>query len=538
MGMDTSETETQNVAERATDRSLLWALLIVIASVAMFGVTYHGPSALPPDAPSQQFSAGRAIKVLEELLGDGQPHPAGTAENDAVRNRLVEKLESLDLPVELVPFESNGVSMCNVISRIAGNENVRPLLLATHYDSVESGPGAGDAGSCVGSLVELARILVDEPQESGCDIYLLFTDGEEWVRDIGHGLNGAEHFVASNHEVLSRNPLVFNFDARGAAGPALMYETSGNNLGLVQKALPLLPNRAFTASSYVTVYDLLPNATDFTIFKEAGFQGLNFAFIDDPHRYHTPEDTVANLDPRSVQHHGENALALVRGFCETSGEDPAAEQNAVFFTIGGYWRVAYPERYAVWLAAILVMLQLAGVRAAIRRGLSVSEIVRGIAALLLVLAVVVGVGECFQLGSQSRPQSFHGFGSYDPLIVAGLWIGAFVAAWITVRLTCRNAEQTWYAVWIAESILGLAVAAWLPGFSYLFLTVGFLPAMLGLLPLDKRRLSIISVAAAAVILVPIGWQFGIALGPKMALVLSGLIFFMIAPLFPLMTRTR
>ena len=49
-------------------------------------------------------------------------------------------------------------------------------------------------------------------------------------------------------------------------------------------------------SLYYFIYKLLPNDTDFTVFKAAGYEGLNFALIGDVERYHTPQDDFAHLD--------------------------------------------------------------------------------------------------------------------------------------------------------------------------------------------------------------------------------------------------
>ena len=95
---------------------------------------------------------------------------------------------------------------------------------------------------------------------------------------------------------------------------------------------------------------------------------MNFAFIDDPFRYHTPSDTVDNLDPRSVQHHGENALAVTRHFLGITHDDFAAKENAVFFTVLGHWLLYYPQRLAVPLAVAVLAVQLLGTRRSRQRG--------------------------------------------------------------------------------------------------------------------------------------------------------------------------
>ena len=45
-----------------------------------------------------------------------------------------------------------------------------------------------------------------------------------------------------------------------------------------------------------------PMYTDFSVFKRAGYSGLNFAFIDGLVHYHTLMDSYENLDHGSLQH--------------------------------------------------------------------------------------------------------------------------------------------------------------------------------------------------------------------------------------------
>lgn len=544
----TGEVDGENSRSVVDVRSSLKHLIASFAIIGMLAIwfvgNYHGYSVRTADAATTEFSAERAIRLLTQLLGDESPHAAGSIANDAVRQRLVTHLEQLGLDVEQTPFEVNGVAMCNLLTSIPGDNSRRPILLATHYDSVAQGPGAADAGCCVAALLEVARIIHEQrasqpDQPLYADVYFLLTDGEEWVRKIGHGLNGAIHFVETDrHPLLDRDPIILNFDARGAAGPSLLYETSGNNLELLTQVLPALPRRAFTASSYVTVYDLLPNSTDFTIFKNAGLDGLNFAFIDDPHRYHTPEDSLRHLDHRSVQHHGENALAVTQHLLTSQQQDFSATQNAVFFTIFGEWIICYPEQYAVLFAAVLLVVQLLGTRTSLRRGARIGQMMASTVAVILAVVLSVLCGCIVMQFDEFRPQSFHGFGTYDPWIVGLLWLFALSAAWAVFKFFARStsAESTWACVWLGNAVAGLLAAIYLPGFSYVMLTVGIVPAVLSLMPQGKQRMSVVAIAAAGIFSIPLAYQFGIALGPKMAVVLSGLYSLFLVPVFPLLAN--
>lgn len=529
-------------AIRQNSRCLILSLMLIAITAAWFISSYHGYAVKGLSTPKDEFSAERAIAALTEILGDQAPHPAGSDANFEVRQRLMAHMEAMELKVEQTQFDVKQSTMCNVLTSVPGDPKKRPVLLATHYDSVEQGPGAGDAGSCVAALLETARILNEQrlslPDELlNRDVYFLFTDGEEWNREINYGLNGALQFAETQrHPLLDRQPILLNFDARGAAGPSLLYETSGNNLQLLKHVLPALPRRAFTASSYVTVYDLLPNATDFTIFKGNGVEGLNFAFIADPHRYHTPEDILENLDNRSVQHHGENALAVTRHLLDSDWQTFSDDQNAVFFTILDRWIVCYPESYAVLFAALLLIAQLIGTRISMRRGATIGQMIAASFATLLAVVVSILCGRLVMEFDRFRPQSYHGFGQHDSWIVAVLWLCAALSAIGMLRLFARSTstESTWASVWLGTAIAGLIAAIYLPGFSYVMLTIGIVPALLSLLPGDKSRLSIVAIGVAGLFSIPLAYQFGIALGPKMAMVLSALNALFLVPIFPLL----
>ena len=143
---------------------------------------------------------------------------------------------------------------------------------------------------------------------SSNDVIILLSDGEEI------GLFGAKAFVG-DHPWVKDVGLVLNFEARGNEGPAFMFETSDHNGWLVKEFVQTasLP----VAHSFIyNLYKLMPNDTDLTIFKDAGLNGLNFAFAEGLGHYHTTSDNLQELSKESLQHHGEYMLNLVRHFGE------------------------------------------------------------------------------------------------------------------------------------------------------------------------------------------------------------------------------
>jgi hypothetical protein len=194
-----------------------------------------------------------------------------------VRDYLVAQLSALSMqPQVSTAIGVNGgfgaISVGNtrnIVARLPGTANSGAVLLMAHYDSVPNGPGAADDGAGVSAILETVRALKTGPALKN-DLIVLFTDGEE------PGLLGAEAFVAS-HPWMKDIGLVMNFEARGNRGASLLFETSVNNASLMNEVAHAAPS-PIASSLFYSLYKLLPNSTDFNMFRPAGIPGLNFAF--------------------------------------------------------------------------------------------------------------------------------------------------------------------------------------------------------------------------------------------------------------------
>ena len=529
--------------EFVSRRHLLIGGAIWLLAYAIAWWQYNGPQSKGADSPSTEFSAQRGILVLKDLLGDEAPHPGGSEKNAAVRVRLIAELEKLGLVVEQVAAlgrETDGgreiesaTSLVNLVARYpGGDDDLRPLCVATHYDSCPFGPGAGDAGSCLAALLETIRVLRAREFEPRRPVYFLFTDGEEY------GMVGARHFARSQHTLAVRQPLVLNFDARGASGASLMYETHLDNLGAVETAAPNLPWPRATGSSFVTIYRMLPNNTDFTEFRLAGWQGLNFALIGSPEVYHRPDDTIANLSPRSVQHHGENALALIEALGRSTFDQfETAGGDAVFFDVLGTIVVRYPARWALPLSIFVCALVITTSRPwldptrAIRAALGLSAVI----ASGVTIAAVAGYAMSVVIRESdwlSRGVRFH---SYDPwfyLLFALVGLGATLPL-AASALRRFSTEELWNGVWIGWSLLAIGASGWLPGCSYALAVPALAAAVAGVLRVDRARATLIATALHAVVMAPFLYLLPIALGPGAGVVVTSLFGLAGVSLYPL-----
>lgn len=329
------------------NRSAGWVVFFFVVLVAAACTLYEGtPAPLPATAPPDVFSADRAIVYVNAFAT--APHPMGSVEHERVRDYLVSQLTNLGVIPEVqratgvTPRYQVAGTVENIVARVQGTSGATDAVaLVAHYDSVCAGPGAGDDGAGVAALLETLRALRAGPPLRN-DVIFLFTDGEE------DGLLGASAFTAENPAAKDVR-VALNFDNRGDAGEAQMFETSAGNGRLVQIFAQAAPHPRGSSLTY-EIYKHMPNDTDMTDFKKAGDAGLNFAFIGHWEAYHTQLDNPPSLDRGSLQQLGENALSLARAL----GNDDLAhvqEQDAVYFSLPGNLFVHYSSRF-VWPLAI------------------------------------------------------------------------------------------------------------------------------------------------------------------------------------------
>ena len=140
------------------------------------------------------------------------------------------------------------------------------------------------------------------------------------------GLIGARAF-AEHDPLAGQVDALLNFEARGVTGPATMFETSRPNAAAIA-AFAQQARRPLANSLSTDLYRLIPNSTDVAVFEERDWTILNFAIIGNETRYHSAGDNLAALDRRSLQHMGDQALALTLGLA--AGTPPPATGERLY----------------------------------------------------------------------------------------------------------------------------------------------------------------------------------------------------------------
>jgi peptidase M28-like protein len=341
--------------------------LVFLACVALLSIWLMSPPEIVSNVPAGEFSSARARDYLKAIAV--KPHPIGSAANAEVRDYIVAELMKLGLEPQVQRTTAvrarkgsayRAATVQNIVAKLPGTANTRAVLLVAHYDAAPYSLGASDDGAAIASLLETLRALkANAPLKN--DVIFLATDGEEI------GLFGATAFV-QQHPWAKDVGVVLNFEARGDHGPSIMFQTSDGNGWLIDEFAESV-NRPVANSLSVDIYKRLPNDTDFTVFQQAGMKGLNFAYIEGLGSYHSSRDNMANLDERSLQHHGMYALALARRFGNSNLNGPISRSDAVYFDLFGRTLIHYSRTTAVVLSILVALITLGVIVLGLRRGL-------------------------------------------------------------------------------------------------------------------------------------------------------------------------
>ncbi len=421
--------------------------LVLAAAVLIAFWRLETPAPKAADAPPEVFSAARAFGDIAAIAQ--RPHPAGSADHERVKTHLVQRLIAMGFIPQLQSERATvdgiiprtvSAPVTNVVAVLQGKDSSLPaVLIISHYDSVPDSPGAADDSTAVAASLEIARALKAGPTLPR-DVVFLFTDGEEI------GLVGATAFFRDN-PLAGHVGVVINFEARGDAGLAAMFETGPNNAQTVSLWAAKVP-RPSASSLSRTIYKKMPNGTDFTPAIAGGLPGLNFAFIGDEAAYHSPLATPVHLSLGSVQHIGDAGLAAARAFAETI---PAQEADSIYSDVLGFFTLQYGFT-AGWIlfgfTALLALFAIATAQAACAyswwRGLAgmVSAIVLPVAALLLAGLSFTGVEHFLRL-------------AHFDFLLAGAAALALGAAFLGATLFARKHLA---AVWQWFLLLNLALA--------------------------------------------------------------------------------
>ena len=525
------------------DYSSIFASLFILVILGLIYFTMMPQWTSDETESLSEFSTKRALTQVEAI--SKQPHYVGSENHEVVANYLQKELNKLGLETTVqegytLSDWGNLVKSKNILARIKGTSSSKALLLLSHYDSAPHSysHGASDAGSGVATILESVRAFIYNKKQHKNDIIILFSDAEEL------GLNGAALFV-TQHPWAKNVGLVLNFEARGSSGPSYMLmETNKGNAGLVKEFASAKATYPVSNSLMYSIYKMLPNDTDLTVFREQGnIQGYNFAFIDDHFNYHTAQDDINHLNTNTLAHQGTYLMPLLNYFSNADLNTTKATEDYVYFNIP-YTFISYPFGWVLPMVIIaLVFFIFLLFLGKAKRILSFREISRGFIPFLGSI-IVVGLITFFGWKALLKlyPQyndflngfTYNGHAYIAAFVLLGIAISfAFYQLFSAKKITMNHYVAPLF-LWI---IINGFLAFNLQGAGFLIIPVYFGLFSFGTFIITQKSnktLNLICGIPALLIIAPFIQMFPIGLGLKVlfgSAILTVLTFGLLLPVF-------
>ncbi|KAA8528981.1 hypothetical protein F0562_033531 [Nyssa sinensis] len=364
--------------------AILYGLMSILAHSVLY-MKFIKP--LDTDAPLDRFSEARAVehvRVLSEEIDGRQEGRHGL--KDAAQY-IISQLEFIkeragsNVRIEIEETIVNGSfnmmflghsitfgyrNHTNIVMRISSvdSQDTDPSVLVNgHFDSPLGSPGAGDCGSCVASMLEIARLTVDSGWAPPQPIIFLFNGAEELFMLGSHGF-------MTTHKWRDTIGAFINVEASGTGGLDVVCQSGPGawpSLVYAQSALYPMAN-----SAAQDVFPVFPGDTDYRIFSNdyGNIPGLDVIFLLGGYFYHTSYDTVDRLLPGSIQARGDNLFSVIKAFANSSKLQNAHEreslaiakgsddERAIFFDYLSWFIILYSRRQALILHSIPIAIYL------------------------------------------------------------------------------------------------------------------------------------------------------------------------------------
>ncbi len=273
----------------------------------------------PPEAPPA-FNANRAMQYVKEIVAFG-PRPMGSANHKKVENYILTHLKRDT--VEQDDFEvdtSEGkFPVHNIIAKLPGTRD-GIVVIASHYDTNwplrnTSYVGANDGASSSAAVLEIANQLRGKPR-NGYSVWLLWDDAEESMRlpwFDPESLYGVRHLAQKWQDdgTLKKIKAFILLDMIGDAD--LNIDRDHNSTSWLEDMV----YQAATKLGYQSHFFARDNEVgdDHAPFMQRGVPCADLIDLDYGYNnvfWHTPQDTVDKLSPKSLEIVGTVTLETLR----------------------------------------------------------------------------------------------------------------------------------------------------------------------------------------------------------------------------------
>jgi len=275
---------------------------------------------LPPDSsPPPAIDSARAMQYVKEIVAYG-PRPIGSANHKKVEDYLTSHLkgDAVENDVFTADTPAGKFPVHNIIAKFPGTKD-GIIVIASHYDTNyplrnTSYIGANDGGSSSALLLEFANQLRGKNRD-GYSVWLVWDDAEEAVKtwSDADSLYGIRH-LAEKWEADGTLKKIKAFLLADMVGDAdLNIERDSNSTPWLEDVLYEAATRLGYQSHFFA--RTLQVSDDHLPFVKRGVPSADVIDFDYGYNdvfWHTTQDTVDKLSPKSLQISGTVILETVR----------------------------------------------------------------------------------------------------------------------------------------------------------------------------------------------------------------------------------
>ena len=268
----------------------------------------------------EEFSGEKAFGHVQRLVDFG-PRPAGSTAIEKSRDYIEDQLRRSGWQVTRQAFSDDTprgtIQFVNLVAQFSGQGKAASpsFLLCSHYDTKIFDAirfvGANDGGSSTGLLLELARVIGQQPSLAK-KIELVFFDGEEAFEQFSRtdGLYGSRYFakqLQSGGAKQFRGGLLFDMVGDRSLGITLPADSPAEIARDIFAAAEALKLRNyFTYLGRELIDDHVP-------LNAIGIATVDIIDLEYPW-WHTADDTIDKVSAQSLQIVGSVALYYLSEF--------------------------------------------------------------------------------------------------------------------------------------------------------------------------------------------------------------------------------
>ena len=276
---------------------------------------------LPPDTgPPPTFDSARAFEYVKEIVAFG-PRPLGSANHKKVEDYILARLKGDEVENDTFVADTpeGKFPVHNIVAKFPGEKD-GIIVIASHYDTNyplrnTSYVGANDGGSSSALLLEFANQLRGKTLD-GYSVWLVWDDAEEAVKSW----SDADSLYGIRH-------LAEKWEADGALKKVkvfLLADMIGDadlNIDRDTNSTPWLEDVVYEAASrlgyqsHFFVRNVGGMEDDHIPFVKRGVPSADLIDFDYGYNnvfWHTTQDTVDKLSPKSLEIVGVTMLETVR----------------------------------------------------------------------------------------------------------------------------------------------------------------------------------------------------------------------------------